>query len=290
MRHNVADFGPPLVRTMTTRILTGHPRNNIAARDNCRSLFVTGGIGDLIALTCFLDVPPDTRTIYYATRKRDDVESYLSTLCPTTTNHVSVWQNWSARWGWYSLREFNQQQPRHVDAVDWSIATQFPRLSTFKGFPWEPGHPLSSIHKLNLPPRYAVFVPFSSDKRDPNRDFTAKEFDAALAAADLAGLPLVLLNRDDARDPEFRDGVIDLQNQTNVFGSIDVTIGASLFIGVDSAMSVVASKILPAERLLVKCVNAHCRRWQSIYFAPHTSFDFLTADPIPRLGRLKWIA
>lgn len=262
-----------------------------------RALFVTGGLGDILALSCFLDTPTKLKAVYYATRRRADVECFLATVCPKETQHVSVWDDYSSCWGWYSLTQFvrSGDWPSGLrKADDWSIMTQFPKLEvcsdrTFLGLPWEVGHPLSTIYELSLPSRYAVLAPFSHDKRDARRDLSATEVTAALRFARERKMPLVLLNQGD--DPLIEaDGLFNLQNQTNVYGSIDVTIGASLFIGVDSAMSVVASKFLPADKLCIKSVNPHCRRWQHLYFAPHRSFEFVTENPIQRMKELRWTA
>lgn len=268
---------------------------NLMTAAHERALFVTGGLGDILALSCFIEPPTNLKAVYYATRRRADVECFLATICPNDTKHVSVGDDYSSCWGWYSLPQFVRSGEWPVslsEAEDWSIMTQFPKLEvrsdrTFLGLPWEVGHPLSTIHGLRLPSRYALLAPFSHDKRDASRDFTASEVTAALRCARERKMPLVLLNQGD--DPLIEaDGLINLQNQTNVYGSIDVTIGASMFIGVDSAMSVVASKFLPADKLCIKSINPHCRRWQHLYFSPHQSFEFVVENPIRRMKELRW--
>lgn len=267
-------------------------------QSNGQSIFVTGGIGDVIALSCFLDVPPNLETIYYATRKRADVEAFLATLCPPTTKHVSVWNDWSERWGWFSLPEFlrsatsdssRSEEPLLIGATDWSISSVFERELPFRGLPWAIGHPLSSIHDVRLPKRYAVFQPFSTDKQDFRRDFTREELRRAIAHAANNDMPLVLLNAGNDPPLEKSLNLINLQNKTNLYGSIDITLGASLYIGVDSSMSQVATKVLPENKLLIKSTNyRHYYRHLNWYAAPHTTFDFVGPDPISLLSRLEW--
>lgn len=258
------------------------------------SIFVTGGIGDVIALSCFKTIPDDTETIYYATRKRDDVQAYLESFSPSETRHVSLWNDWSDRWGWYSFAEFqrlaNVAEASRLslpDVEDWSIMTVFQQPLPFLGLPWSLSHPLSSVYEVTLPERYAVFQPFSSDKRDPRRDFTREELEAALLAAETHRLPLVLIN--EGSDPLIESPwLINLQNKTNLYGSIDITLGASLYIGIDSAMSQIATKVLPAEKLLIKSVNPHYYRSLRWYCAPHTVYPFVVESPIARLIQLNW--
>jgi hypothetical protein len=286
-------------RFLTTKRIKGATavsavRTEHGSQSRGTSIFVTGGIGDVIALSCFLELPSDLETIYYATRKRDDVQAYLETICPPNTRHVSLWDDWSHRWGWYSLAEF--QRLANVDEAsrlsashteDWSIMTVFRESLPFVGLPWSLGHPFSSVYEVTLPNRYALFQPFSSDKRDQRRDFTRDEIEDALLAAEQHRLPLVLIN--EGCDPLIESPwLINLQNKTNLYGSIDITIGASLYIGIDSAMSQVATKVLPAEKLLIKSVNPHYYRSLRWYAAPHTVYPFVVESPIARLNQLDW--
>lgn len=283
-----------------------HEPQDGRGRPSSKSLFITGGIGDVLALTCFRDLPSDLETIFYATPKRADVEVLLSLLCGSSVKHVGLDDEFRRRFAWYSLPEFQRITGRTIDAVDWSISAQFPNINSteFLGMPWL-DHPLADVSRFRLPERYAVLAPFSTDKRDRNRDFTTQEFDAAMAFAKRNHVMLVVLNQGTDTPPDQllykvydpKRGVIntkgvlyDLSNQTNLLEAMAVTLGATLFIGIDSAMSVVASKVLPADRLCIKTHNEHCRRWAPIYFAPHQSFEFLTADPIQRMESLTWTA
>lgn len=259
-------------------------RRALAPNRDTKSIFVTGGIGDVIALSCFLAVPVGLETIYYATPKFGFVSEYLRRLCPEA-EHVSLWDNWSSRECFYSLPQFQRDSGSHeaADADDWSILTVFHRPLTFRGWPLSP----TSLPR-SLPKRYAVLAPFTTDKSN-SRDFTAPEIAEAISVARRNAMPLVVLNHgEDA--PLEGPGIINLQNQTTLLESIAVTRSAEMFIGVDSSMSVVASKTLPANRLLIKSSNPHCLRWQHIYFAPHRSFDFITDNPIRRMKEKRWTA
>lgn len=277
------------------------------------ALFVSGGIGDVIALSCFLELPETLEAVYYATPKRAEVQAYLEPLCPPQTQHVSFWEDWRGRAAWYSLPEFVRTSQRHeiADAVDWSIASQFPQITPdkFRGLPplgvgllaegrkppcksdgLSRRDPVACATRLPraLPDRYAVLQPFTTDKRDSRRDMTRDEIRCAVAEAATQRLPLVLINQGGDARIEHAPNLIDLQNQLELATAIAITLRASLFIGIDSWPSVIASKVLPADRLLIKTVNPHCRRWQHIYFAPHDSFEFLTDEPVGRLKELLW--
>lgn len=257
---------------------------------NPRALFVTGGIGDVLTLSCFLELPADLEVIYYATPKFAEVREYLRELAPKA-RHVSLWEDWSERDCFFSRSQFIQESGNRdvLAAVDWSILHCFHQPLTFRGWRGEgrvardEGRGIRSL----LPARYAVFCPFTTDKRSP-RDFTDGEIDAVIRAAQEQRLPLVILNAGGDRRIE-ADGVINLQNQTSLLGSIAVTCGAAVFVGVDSSQSVVATKFLPAERLLIKSDSENLRTWKHLYYAPHTSFEFIVPRAVPRLKELSWI-
>ena len=267
---------------------------------NPRALFITGGIGDVLAVSCFRRVPDDLEVIYYATPRFIEAREYLQQLAPRA-RHVSLWDDWSERCCFFSKADFAHEtgNTQAVAAVDWSIMEVFPKDMPFRGWP------LSQISNLKsqfsnltslLPKRYAVFVPRSYNEYTAHRNFTSDELAATLSVARARHMPLVVLHQGADATKQWPDafgppaGVVDLQNQLSLLGSIAVTRGANMFISVDSMLSVVATKFLPAERLLIKSVNPHCRRWQHTYFAPHKSFEFVVESPIKRLRELKWTA
>lgn len=255
-------------------------------------LFVSGGIGDVIALSCFLDVPESIESIHYATRNAEGVESYLSRICRRDVTHLCEWSDWSNRFCWFSLAEFVRTTGREdlSDAMDWSIASIFPRCDlVFRRFPWVSFSQENTRERYGLPACYAVLHPFTRDKRDPGRDLRFDEIRATLEAARSAGLPVVAINDGD-EPPITGDGVIDLTNVTSIPEAIEITLNATAFVGVDSVLSVVATKVLDADRLCVKTINPHCRRFAHLYFAPFRSFEFLTNDVRPRLKELQWTA
>lgn len=267
---------------MTLTDFRDHRQQQLRQRADRASIFVSAGIGDAIALTCFLELPADLRTIYYATRKQTTIEEYLRLVADEAVDHVSVCDDWSQRWAFYSLPEYlrSANAKRLEPCEDWSIAAQFPRIEKqamrYRGLP---AAVRQAVHSWALPERYAVCQPATDDKRDSRRDLTAEEIAAVSVASERLGLPLVLLHNGSGL-PVKHPNVIDLRNQSTLLENVAMTLRASAYFGIDSVLSVVASKVLPPSRLLIKTVNDHCRRWQRIYFAPHTTFGFLVPSLI----------
>lgn len=273
---------------MATRFLTRRATAVSAVRrvhgsqSRGTSIFVTGGIGDVIALSCFLELPADLETIYYATRKRDDVQAYLSALCPITTKHVSVWDDWTDnRWGWYSLPEFIRHARSHRDALatteDWSISSVFPKEIPFRGTPWTERVSQIDLSQFALPDEYLLLCPYSTDKRDRRRDFTEQELHDVLEMSNHWNLPVVYQYEGADLHP-MPPWVIDLSNRmTSVWDMIAIAAKASAYIGIDSCQSQVVTKHLPADRLVIKSTN-HAHYYQHLrwYCAPHTSFEFVS--------------
>lgn len=238
-------------------------------------IFITGGIGDVLAVSCFMG-HGSARNIFYATRPFEHISQILERLFPEASHHC-VWHDWSQRDAFYSLKEFSSV---NNDAViqasqDWSIHTVFKQDLEFKRAPWLG---LSDPIKVYLPIQYAVLCPRSTDKREPTRDFTEEEVVYATDWAERRGIPLVHVYCGPDECP-LPSTIINLQNKTNILETIAVVENASWYIGIDSCQSQVATKTLSADHLLIKSVNPHYYQSLKWYCCPHKEFPFV----VPRV-------
>lgn len=281
---------PPVVFRPKSRVFSGNrPARPTQEKGPFTSMFVTNGIGDIITISCYLRVTPEIKTIYYATRKYEYVKEYLSLLCHPDTEHINVWEDNDNRFAWFSLKEFRGRKT-HSDfpnTIDWSIFQVFPRNLPFLGLPFEKEQIKGLVRDFGLPERYAVLAPFTTDKRDSKRDLTHEEIGLALKSCRENGMPVVLINN--GSDPVINaPGLTNLQNKTSLFESIYITMNSSMFIGTCSSMSVVATKTLPSDRLLIRSFSSNLNRWKHAYYAPHNAFGFITTDLRSGLRKLKW--
>jgi hypothetical protein len=155
---------------------------------------------------------------------------------------------------------------------DWSILKVFPQHLPYRGSSF-------LAHRLADPPPapcpYAVIVPRSRGfGRWSGRDFDAGDWKRALGfldAHDLAGLVLT----EGAEAIPASPRLVNLQGKTTLAESIELLKGATAYLGIDSCLSVLAAKLLPAERLAVKSTNNHAYQWARTYYAPHVETGFL---------------
>ena len=71
------------------------------------------------------------------------------------------------------------------------------------------------------------------------------------------------------------DVIINLNNQTNFLESIEILKKGSGYLGVDSSLSVLATKLFPVSNLYVKSQNHHLQNFKHIYYMPQTDFSFI---------------
>lgn len=257
------------------------PQRAVRSFQNADSIFITGGIGDVFALeSYFSDHQREQLTsIVYATNKHQMLKELFENLpnYPNLKKHIVAWDNWDDLWCFFSKSECVNKILKtrsHIThslevAEDWSILRQFENIrsgifqynnSSFLQ------HKLTDVSHFNLPSNYICVCPYSTDKRILDRDFNKQDWIAAKSYLNNTGMKGVVLNKGDDDFPE-NDNFIVLSNQTTVSESVEIMKSARGYIGIDSFLSVLASKIF-SEHLQIKSVNDHCRQNKEIYFAP----------------------
>jgi ADP-heptose:LPS heptosyltransferase len=249
------------------------------------SVLITGALGDWLAIESHL---PDAwrasiETVYYATSRwqviRELWERCAARSYPRLRHHVSLFEEWSReRHNFVDVEELRQHVWVPGAVIDYSIAKLFPRIRA-----GELRYVGSSVpaaisvarerERWGLPSRYAVVCPStSSPVTDPSRNFTADDWQAAGEIVRAWNLPMIILGRTthSARGAHDVRGVrmIDLSGRTAVTSAAAIVCGASGYVGIDTAWSVLAAQVLPWERLRVKC-GSHAAQEAQIYFAPH---------------------
>ena len=238
------------------------------------SVFITGGIGDVLAVTCFVEIR-DFAKVFYATQPVADIMPILKLLMPNS-GHCDIWHDWKDRHAFYTLEEFQSftNDQTVLNSEDWSIHTVFKQDLEFRGAPWLW---MFDIHKFRLPPEYAVLCPRSIDKREPARDFTSEEIQSVVDWSQRRGIPLVHVYSGPDECP-LPASVLNLQNKTHILETMAVVANASWYVGIDSCQSQVATKRLAADRLLIKSINPHYYRSLKWYCCPHKEFPFVVSQ------------
>lgn len=250
------------------------------------SILLTGGLGDVLAIEAFFSdgLRNKLQTICYATHKSALIQSCFKAVPTYTAEPIIVWSDFKNFWCFYSKAEIqaklgSRRAPvEFYMAQDYSINAVFPRIRTkdlaYNGSSFV-NHTLADISHFALPKLYLTVSPYSSDKRNAERDFKEDDWNDLLRYARQHALPLVVLNDKQEKIPA--DPLItNLSCKTTVVQALEVVKQGCGYVGIDSSVSVIAAKVFTKDRLAVRSRNGHCYNNQDIYYAPQTDFSFIS--------------
>lgn len=251
------------------------------------SIFLSGGIGDVIALEGYMSDEQREKltTICYGTNKQSAIEQIFRALPNYTNlkNHQVVWNDFSSFWCFLYKSEcknkipVDQQTPEFNVAEDWGILTKFSQVKTgLIKYTYSSliRHTLCSINHIPLPVNYVVISPYSSDKRLRSRDFNDDDWAAAIYHLIKKNMTGVVLNNGSDYVPN-NSCLIDLSNKTSFVEAVEILKKAKGYMGIDSSLSVMAAKLFEYPNFMVKSQNDHCHSNKHIYYAPQNKFNFL---------------
>lgn len=257
-------------------------------------VLLTCGIGDFIAMESYF-TPTErlaVRAIHWASRARAALMQLVPLVFPNAGEYVverdKFGPPFSRTFCIHSARELPGLDPR---VVDWNVAQIVAevrsRARRYGGSSFV-GRKLADVSRFNLPPRYFVVHPYSENARTPIRDLTEQEWVLAHKRIRLNSATAVIINRGEQRLQRLPN-TIDLTNETTLEEAIEITNGASGFIGAASLFSVVAAKTLPASHLVIKGSRDLKMNYAGFYYAPHATGAIVTCnllrtlrEPCPR--------
>lgn len=252
-----------------------------------KSFFITGGIGDILAVECFLtdDEKSNVETIYYATRKKQQIETLfkLNKAFCNLKNHVNLWKEYNNFWCFYSIEDYlekskNNTIPDYRNCKDLSILKIFEQINK-KNINYNKcsfiENKLCNIDKFNLPKKYITILPYSTDKRISERDFDDLDWYNVIKILEKFKLKGVVIGEEKNKKIPNNNLIINLTNKTLIEEPIEILKKSQGYLGVDSWLSVLAPKILNTKDIQIKCKNEHCYKNSYCYFSPLNKFDFL---------------
>jgi hypothetical protein len=257
-----------------------------------KAILLTGGVGDIITVEYLMtdEERESISCICYATRAMHTCQELFNSVptFPNLKSQVTLWKDFKRLFGFHdkeSLIERLQSYKKEdlqmkigelenlVD--DYSISRIFyqNRSYTYSSFI---RYKIAEINKFQLPEKYYCICPYSiNDKRDSRRDYDEKDWKNTLTILKNLNIKGVVLNQGKDIIPQ-DESLINLSNQTNIKEAIEITKRCSGYIGIDSALSVIATKVCVAENLIIKSLNAHLYRWAHLYYHPHLNpFPFV---------------
>jgi hypothetical protein len=253
------------------------------------SVFITGGIGDVIAVESFLtdQERQSIKNIFYATNKRIFLEPLVNSL-NTFVNlekHISLWDDFSQFWCFFSLQDYINKTKSQKNSLNLNLKTCkdlsiFPVISDIQKGLIQYNESsflkdkLASIDEFNLPDEYFIILPYSTDKRTKTRDFNANDWEQIVIMLQKSQTYGVVINLEKEFVPS-NEFIIDLSEKTELTQAIEILKRAKGYFGIDSWMSVLAAKLFDIPFLQVKSKNNHCMNNAAFYYAPKTNFNFI---------------
>lgn len=236
---------------------------------------LTCGIGDFIAMDAVLQPHERPSHVYWATRAEGALRE-LAPLCFPIVEQTTVFSQFT---GPHTMlfcvasREdlFTKTgivlEPDIVDLNVEFIGRQVLNQERAVGRSSLLASPLTDVTGFNLPASYCVLHPYSQNVRTELRDLELHDWPVVQALLQRLGLPGVVVNRGAERARI--DQVIDLTNKTSLLEALQITIGASAFIGCSSMLSVMAAHVVPKGRLFVKGHSRLRNDWAPFYYPHH---------------------
>jgi ADP-heptose:LPS heptosyltransferase len=259
-------------------------RNKLSPELDDGVVLFTGGIGDVLALECFMPEQQKQRihTIYYATRAAKSlIELFKSSgVFPALKRQICLWEDFSEFFAIYTKAEcsyiLDNPPEDWAETSDWSMVPKFQEIEL--GY-YEYNYSGFLVNRLaiidqHLPKNYIVIAPVSgNDPRRPNRNFNEEDWKGTLEYLNQCDMKGVVLGSDECSVPN-DEKLINLNRKTDLIVSFEILKLAKGYIGVDSCLSVLASKLFD-EHLFVKSTDKHLLRWKHVYYAPKKDFSFI---------------
>ena len=142
--------------------------------------------------------------------------------------------------------------------------------------------------KFNLPENIMLICPYTQDNRvqcilcdkmhtETNnciatRNFTIKDYyntESILKSNKMIGV--IVTDVESILPDEIKDSFINLSGKTSIEESIEILKACHGYIGIDSFLSIIATKIFTSNDVIIKSNNKHAYNWGKVYWYPFTS-------------------
>jgi hypothetical protein len=137
---------------------------------------------------------------------------------------------------------------------------------------------LAEISGFPLPEKFYFIHPWSDNQRYDERDFTLNECRSVIKFLERRKIKGVVINKSNDPWPVESEWVIDLTNKTDMLESIEILKHAHGFVGSASSFSVLASKFVSQENLVIKTPPSILNYWWKFYYAPYRTNEFCHAN------------
>lgn len=249
---------------------------------------ITAGIGDFLTIESYLsdDFLSKIEKIYLATPRNEEIKNVIKLY-----SQIKDVQIENVSWNFQLTPSIRDKEhlalvyeasnaTLNLDLnkiVDLSISVLFRTsiLQNFKGSSLLKNKLASISHQL--PEKYIVICPSSTLRAvNSRKDIETSEWENILFHLIQTDRYAVVLGlADPTCEVPNNHRVINLLGKTSFAESVEILKSATGYIGIDSALSVLAAQKFDASQLLIKSCNPILSFTKQYYYFPHTDFDFI---------------
>jgi hypothetical protein len=270
---------------------------------NKKYAFVICGVGDFICIDYFLNF----KDIHFIFVSKSSL-LLKTLLMETEKNnksdvqHFAVYFNFDIlnRPGFNDINEMFQYLPnlkllnniKQINMVDIKLF-KYIKKNIYKPYIQQLGYKNRFLKtsycdvkkKFNLPDNFVLICPYTQDNRvncilcdrmhtETNnciatRNFTINDYyntESILKKNKMIGV--IVTDVESTLPDKIKDSFINLSGKTSIEESIEILKLSSGYIGIDSFLSVFATKIFTNNNVIIKCYNKHAYEWKNIYWHP----------------------
>lgn len=270
-----------------------------------KTIFLCGAIGDIIAIECYLSdmarasleviCLPDTNytfipMLFGSLPNYPKLKRYVE-VCPGQHQ----WHNKAILLDRMAAEGFRPKEPdgmiRLIEAQDWSLDQIFAEYNEGTSLKYN-GSSFAQYTLASNPVKgmYYAICPYAGANISggvDGRNFDNDDWDAVLSYLDEQDVNGVVVGTGDGYVPDHCH-LSNMMNKTTLLEALEIVKNATGYIGVDSSMSVIASKTIVQNNFHLKTVNVvhHARpELMRFYFAPYKDGKYYGKTIAEALGR-----
>jgi ADP-heptose:LPS heptosyltransferase len=275
--------------------------HNIIKKGIENFIIITGGIGDFLTIDFYLNYS-SKKHIIFITKQSLKLKELMKTY-NFSNKFYSLYFDFSkiGKPGFDTKNELIEHFPEFNNIRIVDIVTYFPKIKKLLNKVNFYNNFYNNIYsnklfnicdnniksKYQLPDKYAVIVPYTEDNRifcidckvihntqidncGLTRNFTNEDYNNTFMYLKNNNIKGILIGVNHITvDNQYNDYVINLSGKLTIRETIDITKHSSYYFGIDSFLSVIASKILGDKFIFMKCNNDHAHKHKNIYWYPN---------------------
>lgn len=244
-------------------------------------ILFNGGLGDFIVVESFLtdSEKNEVSEIALASRSLTPIKELIENypIFPNLQKITVFFDNWEKVFSFVDIphiENLNKELGLNIDLtfiktfIDYNIINIFPQINSGSRQLQNSRLFVQKSISIQLPDLFGIINPYSpSDRQNGKRDFTTTEWNNVISNIEKLGHKFYVINTSDDFVPNHLL-LVDLSKKTSIIESLEIAKKASYYIGIDSWIPAILSKIMPPENLVIKTTSSHYMQYLNIYLNP----------------------